>query len=270
MKEKRSKLKLYFYKNPRESLSKERFLHLRRKLKEVAYECFEDIPDYQIFSDNQHEDCENIVVTAYYKGEIVGFTSALILKVYEDQNVLHLGLTCVKSGYRGLKISQKLMKKMITNYWVRYSLFDRIWISNVACVLSSLGNVAKNFSQIFPSPRFPVCPTLDHLLISTAIARKFRNELYIPWESQFDHDSNVFYNSVENTMFEKTEDDQRFHHRSHLYNDYYKKLINFQRGDEVLQIGWVNTWHILTHALRGWLKKNRLKSKRVTNEVESY
>ncbi len=246
-----------FYNAANRKLSQRSFEALKEDVKEVALDCLGEVPNYQIFSDEQNPNVENMVVLALDGKKPVGFVSSLEFKI-GSRKVLHLGLTCVKSEYRGKKISQKLVAKLLTGYLIRNAFLGKVWISNLACVLSSLGNVAKYFDEVYPSPRYQVCPSLQHYIVAQEINKNFRSELYIPESASFDEDRNTFINSVTGNMFEKSEGDLQFYHRESLYNIFYKKLINFQTGDEVLQIGTMSLWSIVSKTVSKAFKKLKI------------
>ncbi len=246
-----------FHNSANRRLSDKSFQALRGDMEEVALECLGEVPNYQIFSDNQSQDVENMVVIAHDGKVPIGFVSSLIFHI-GGRKILHLGLTCVKSQYRGRKVSQKLVAKLLTGYLLRNALFKKVWISNLACVLSSLGNVAKYFDEVYPSPRYQVCPSLQHYILVQEISKNFRAEMYIPESAKFDDDKNIFKNSVTGNIFEKSEGDLQFYHRESLYNIFYKKLINFNTGDEVLQIGTMSLWSVVSRTFLKAIKKLKI------------
>lgn len=223
------------------TLTEEKLADLVKSLKEVASTCFESTPNYQALSGKKEElDRAVITLAKNDKGEVLGFCSSLVLDIPTVGEVLHLGLTCVRPDARGLKLTHKLTSKLLMKYLFTKSPFQNVWISNVACVLSSLGNVAMYFEDVFPSPYASVTPTYEHLMIAREIGKNYKEQLAINENAYFNEDKFVFEASVEGTVFEKGEEDRRFHHRNTKVNEYYKTMINFERGDEVLQIGKVS------------------------------
>jgi hypothetical protein len=124
----------------------------------------------------------------------------------------------------------------------------------VACVLSSLGNVALHFDDVYPSP-FMEEPTQEHVEIARMINQKYRNELYINKDATFDEDHFVFERSVSGTMFEKSETDRKFYHRDEDLTHFYMDLIDFKNGDEVLQIGKISLMSFPFYLLRSLRRK---------------
>lgn len=169
-------------------------------------------------------------------------------------NILHLGLTCVRPLARRMGLTHKLTSKVVMTYLTRYSLFKKAWISNVACVLSSLGNVAINFEDVYPSP-FMMRPTEDQVKVAKLINEKYRWELYINKGASFDEQKFVFERSVIGTMFEKSETDKKYYHRDMDLTQFYLNRLDFENGDEVLQIGQVSLMTFPKYVLKSFKRK---------------
>lgn len=229
---------------------------LQKELIEIGKSSLEKLPNYQCFSINKNEFNRLIIsVARNNEGKAIAFCSSYILDAGEYGEILHLGLTCVGPEARGLGLTHKLTSKVIYRYFTAHAKLGSFWISNVACVLSSLGNVALHFEDVYPSP-FLTTPTQEHKEIAKLINNHYRNELYIHPKSTFDAKSFIFQGSVIGSSFQKEEHDTKFHHRDERLNDYFKKLINFNNGDEILQIGRVSLMSYPKYLLRNRKKRN--------------
>ncbi len=228
---------------------------LHEEILDVAKVCLDEIPDYQCLSGKREEYSRLIISVARDpQGKMLGFCSSYILDGGKIGNILHLGLTCVTPAARRMGLTHKLTTKVVVNYLVNYSFFKPTWITNVACVLSSLGNVALHFDDVYPSP-FMEEPTEEHREIAKLIDQKYRKELYINKEATFDEEHFVFERSVSGTMFEKSETDSKFYHRDQDLTHFYMDLIDFQNGDEVLQIGKISLMSFPFYLLRFFRRK---------------
>ena len=126
---------------------------LSREIREIAAACFHTIPDYQAMEGTRQALADKLITVARDAwGRPMGFCSMVFLEVPKVGTVLHLGLTCVHPDARGRRLTHPLVKKALTRYLLRQNPFGRVWISNCAAVLSSLGNVALNFEQVYPLP----------------------------------------------------------------------------------------------------------------------
>ena len=247
---------------PGRYMSDEALSSLTNDLKSVAKSCFDTIPSYQALT-GRREEYERAVITIARnrKGEALGFVSALVLKVDYVGDVLHLGLTCVHPKARGLKLTHKLASKMLMNYLIKEAPLGSTWISNCACVLSSLGNVALYFEDLYPSPYGVKAPSINHLKIAQDISEKYREPIAINKDAVLNTKSFIFEASVEGTVFEKDSSDRRFHHRDENLTAFYQDLINFERGDEVLQIGKVSLMTFPKYLLKQFSKKLKVPAK---------
>lgn len=240
---------------------------LTMDLRDVASECFTDIPYYQALT-GEREELERAVIALAKddNGELLGFCSSLVFDVPNYGKVLHLGLTCVSPKARGKKLTHKLASKLLMQFLLKESLFGSVWVSNCACVLSSLGNVALYFENIYPSPYAKNRPSLDHLNIAKYISDHYREPIAINNEAVLNTKTFVFEGSVKDAVFEKDGNDARYFHRNRELTNFYKNIIDFERGDEVLQIGKVS---MLTFPKYLWNTSKRKSSFLLQNVKEA-
>ena len=162
--------------------------------------------------------------------------------------MLHLGLTCVRPEDRGGGLTHKLVSRLVARYLVRRPL-SRIWITNVACVLSSLGNFALHVKGVHPAPASRG-PGREHLLIAEAFDRRYRAKAHVqPW-AVLDREQFVFRGSGRGTAFQKRADEKQYHHRDPALNEYYTSIMRFDDGDEVLQVGNASVADLVRHLWR--------------------
>ncbi len=222
---------------------------VHQELESIAKDCFRQTPRYQCLTGKRTEFNRNVITIARDKaGEAIGFCSAVILEV-NGMKILHLGLTCVKKKARRTGLTHSLSCKLIMNYLLRTSKFKPIWVTNVACVLSSLGNVALHFENIYPSP-YTQTPSVQHLSIARAIDRYHRSPIAINTTAVFDEENFVFRGSVDHTVFQKSEKDTRYFHRDIDLTQFYLKRLNFKTGDEVIQVGRVSLFSYPKYLVR--------------------
>ncbi|MCC6157899.1 MAG: hypothetical protein IT350_07585 [Deltaproteobacteria bacterium] len=227
------------------------------ELREVAATCFDEIPEYQCLVGTREALADKVIAVARRPdGRMAGFCSTVMLRVPGVGDVMHLGLTCVRPEDRKYGLTHKLTSKAVIGYALRYRPFGRLWISNCACVLSSLGNVAMHFDAVYPTPFTSAKPGETHRRIAAAIDVKYRDAMYVLPGAIFDPDAFVFRGSVKDTVFQKEAEERSFHHRNRTVNDYYTNLLSFDEGDEVLQVGYI---HLLSSAPRYFWRKFRLR-----------
>ena len=226
---------------PGRSYGDVRLQALTNELRDVAKTCFDSVPNYQALTGEREEMKRAIICVARdEKRDILGFCSSLVLEVPLYGDVLHTGLTCVAPKARGKKLTHKLTSKILLEYLVKESPFSSVWVTNCACVLSSLGSVALYFEDIYPSPFGKSHPSKDYSKIAQYISENFRKPIAINDDAVFNPKSFVFEGSVKGAVFAKDGNDARFFHRNKKITSYYQNLLDFERGDEVLQIGKVS------------------------------
>jgi hypothetical protein len=247
-----------FHDRPGRYWNEDVLLEKVNELRAVASECFDEIPDYQALT-GKRDELEKIVliIARNSKGEAVGFSSSLFI----ENEILHLGLTCVRPDSRKGGMTHKLMSKLILNYMIRNGIFTKLWITNCACVISSLGNIALNFDNVYPSPLYEGKPTKKHLKIAEKINKFYREPIAINADAEFDKDKFIFKRSVKDTVFQKSAEDTRYYHRDTQMTDFYKGIMNFEEGDEVLQIATLSLFSFPMYLVKQIRKKSK-KSKR--------
>jgi len=262
---KKDNYQVEFIYRPGRTLAEDRQRRLVAELRDCAATCFDEIPDYQVFRGTKDELNDKVITVAWRPdGKIAGFCSAALLPVEGKGDVLHLGLTCVRPDNRSGGLTHTLTSRVLVQYLVQYRPFSKVWVSNVACVLSSLGNVAMHFEEIYPSPFGSERPSPDHMEVARSIDYYYRDKIYIAGDSRFDAAAFVFRGSVKDTCFQKGDDDQRFFHRDRELNEFYQNLMSFDNGDEVLQVGYVTLMIYVKYAAKKLLPKQKKNQRPVT------
>lgn len=233
------------------SMTDEEALNFIRGLRAVAVCCFEDMPEYQCLVEDRASLCDKVIAVARRPDRSIGaFCSALLIPVEGIDDVLHMGLTCVHPDDRSMGLTHKLSFRLLSSHLLFHRKMRGFWISNAACVLSSLGNIALNFDHVHPSP-FNLAPATDvHRAIAEAIDQNYRDEIAINEDAVFDEEAFVFRGSVKGTSFQKTADDRRYHHRIDALNQFYLDRLRMNEGDEILQVGHISMRTVLWYLRR--------------------
>lgn len=228
---------------------------LVEQMRQVAGTCFTEVPHYQVLSgDKSALDRAVIAVARSPEGQMVAFCSAQLLEVPGRDVVVHFGLTCVRPEVRGTGLTHALLSKLLTHWIFLHRPLRGSWFSNVACVLSSLGNVALHFDDVYPSPFSEEGPSAIHLGIAQAISSQHRVTVHLRQDSTFDPRRFVFEGGNKETIFEKKADDDAYHHRRRELTQWYQGLADLNQGDAVLQVGRVSSWLFVRYALHQMIK----------------
>lgn len=213
---------------------------------------------YGVFSGDASRLRDTIVTLVSRKdGTPVAFNALALMQVATDPRpteVLHLGLVMVDPGERSKHLS-----------WVLYGLtcfllffrkqFRPIWISNVTQVPAVVGMVSEMFSDVWPQPA-PTRRTLTHQLLARRIMENHRPVFGVGPEAGFDEARFVIANA-----YTGGSDDLKktfavaAKHRDPRYNDFCADLLDYQRGDDLIQLGRMDL-----AAVRGFLARDVPKS----------
>ncbi|MFL5322054.1 MAG: hypothetical protein ACJ790_20500 [Myxococcaceae bacterium] len=242
-----SRYRFEWYLRPGKQLSDERKERLQSELCELGALCLHPLPDYQVFAKKKDAlDDKALVIARRADGKMAAFCSAVLLEIEGVGEVLHLGLLCVHPEDRRGGLTHRLSKRLTLRYAL-HRRFRRFWITNVACVLSSLGTFARNTATPHPAPGSQ--PGETTWKIARAFDRDHREKAYVQPGATFDPDSFVFRRSGKGTAFQKSAEDKQFFHRDPQLNDFFKPMLNFEDGDEMLQVGSLGLSDFVKNAL---------------------
>ncbi|HEY5924429.1 MAG TPA: GNAT family N-acetyltransferase [Kofleriaceae bacterium] len=253
----------YLYR-PGRTLAEPALHELSREISALGARCLEPLPDYQVFLGTRDAFADKIVTTARDSdGTLVAFCSCVLLPMQAGE-VLHLGLTCVAPELRGSRLSSTLAQRLITRYYVTQKLYRRLWMTSVACVLSVLGNVACRFRRVYPTPwqLRPFSSDVD--AIASEFDRRFRHVAYVRPDATFDRETFVFRGSGRGTAFQKEAEAVEFHHRDPALNEFYKRRLRFEDGDELLQIACFDLLDVVRYPIDDLLAIGRRRASQRT------
>jgi GNAT superfamily N-acetyltransferase len=173
-------------------------------------------------------------------GAPIAFNALSLMEVEldgEPTQVTHLGLVMVDPDVRGQGLS-----------WVLYGLTalilfarDRLrpkWVSNVTQVPAVCGMVSETFSDVFPSPAPDARRSFAHLQLARGIMQHHRAVFGVGEEAGFDEAHFVITNAYTGGSDAlKKSFDVAPKHRDDRYNDFCAGQLDYERGDDLLQLG---------------------------------
>lgn len=190
-------------------------------------------------------------------GTPVAFNALAIMVLEGDPHpieVLHLGLVMVDPDERSKNLS-----------WVLYGLtcfliffrrqFRPVWVSNVTQVPAVVGMVCEMFSDVWPGPG-QGRRTLNHLLLARRIMATQRAVFGVGEEAGFAEETftiSAAYTGGSDDL--KKTWDAAPKHRDDRYNVFCAKHLDYDRGDDILQLGRMDL-----AAMRGYLAREVPKS----------
>jgi hypothetical protein len=115
--------------------------------------------------------------------------------------------------------------------------FRPVWISNVTQVPAVVGMVSTMFSDVWPQPG-PTRRTLTHLLLARRIMARHRGVFGVGTDAGFDEDRFVITNAYTGGSDGlKKGFDVAAKHRDAQFNDFCQARLDYDRGDDVIQLG---------------------------------
>ncbi|WP_299402684.1 hypothetical protein [uncultured Roseobacter sp.] len=200
---------------------------------------------YGVFSGDPERLKSTIITLVRRKdtGQPVAFNALALMDITtmaEPMEVLHLGLVMVDPEEQSRGLS-----------WVLYGLtcilllfrnqMRPLWVSNVTQVPAIVGMVAETFSGVFPTPRRPRQRSLQHLLLARTIMADHRHVFGVGGDAGFDEDRFVITNAYTGGSDDlKKTFEEAPHHRDQVYNDFCQQTLDYDRGDDVLQLGQID------------------------------
>ena len=201
-----------------------------------------EIPDYGVLKGSP-DDLNNRVITIGYEkktGKPVGFAAQIFLDVPIGLNiteVLHLGLVFVVKGYQ--KKSLMGMLYILPNILLLIKTgFRPIWISNVSQVPAVIGVVADYYTTVYPDPIHITKQSLMQKALAAGIMQNHRNAFGTGEDAIYDEEQQIIYNSYTGGSDNlKKSFDESPKYREESVNVFCKENLNYERGDDFLQIG---------------------------------
>lgn len=154
-------------------------------------------------------------------------------------NVLHLGLVMIDPNQRSRGLSWILYGLTCFALFLRSGMRP-LWISSVTQVPSVYGIVTESFADVYPG-RDGAVQTFDHVLLARQIMASHRSAFGVGPEAGFDEPRFVITNAYTGGSDDlKKRFDDAPKHRDEAFNARMKRELDYDRGDDMLQIGQVN------------------------------
>lgn len=202
-----------------------------------------ELPQYGIFSKDQSDIDHRNITIIYDKNskEPVAFSAQLYLQCNIDENqleVMHTGLTYIVPSHRG-----KGLMRFLFIYPMVILLFKSglrpIWVSSLSQVPSVIGVVAESFDDVFPDPWMKNKQTPIHREMAYQVINCNRENFAIEEASIYNDELQIIQNSYALPSIQdlkKTYKEVK-KHRDENVNNFCKERLDYNRGDDFLQIG---------------------------------
>ena len=229
--------------SPGISLPPEELAELVAQLRTVAAKTLSDESlNYGIFS-GQPERLARAIVTLISEeetGRPIAFNALSVMDVELDGSaveVTHLGLVMVDPDVRGQGLSWVLYGLTALLLFARDGLRSK-WFSNVTQAPAVAGMVSETFSDVYPSPLPGARQSFAHLQLARGIMAHHRSVFGVGEDADFDETRFVITNAYtggSDALKKAFEDAPK--HRNELYNNFCAHELDYERGDDLLQLG---------------------------------
>lgn len=222
---------------------------LRGELRELSRRCLGAVPEYGVYLEARDPYRHRIITLVYSKTDDrpIAFSAMVHWRVrLEEQGapqpVLHLGLVLVAPEYRGRKVMYWTYHKPLFWFFLKRA-FRPFWITSTTMEPVILGSVADSFSHVHPhyDPRSGSGPTPAHRAIARAFVSEHGHEIGVWAGAELDEERFVIRGSslgASRSLMIGYEDTAKY--RIEECNEFCRELLDYSRGDEIIQVGRVD------------------------------
>ncbi|WP_170327333.1 hypothetical protein [Ruegeria arenilitoris] len=199
---------------------------------------------YGVFAGDRDRLAHSVITLISRKDDItpVAFNALALMDVnlgHRSEEVLHLGLVMVDPDLRSQGFSWVLYGLTCVLILLRNGMRP-LWVSNVTQVPAVVGLVGQGFARVFPAapPEPQNRRSLLHLHLARSIMRHHRHVFGVGPDAGFDEDRFVITNAYTggSDHLKKTYEDAP-KHRDQVVNEFCENQLDYDRGDDVLQLG---------------------------------
>jgi hypothetical protein len=198
--------------------------------------------DYGVASGDRARLDDAIVTVVYDRSSTPIAFNALTLLDCELRGrpieVLHLGLVMVDPAHRAGGLSGVLYGLTAFLLFARRRLRP-LWVSNVTQVPAVFGMVSESFDNVFPTAA-GARQSYDHLHLARQIMERHRRVFGVGADAEHDETRGIIRNAYTGGSDNlKKPFDVATKHRSDVHNEACRIALDYDRGDDFLQLGQV-------------------------------
>ena len=199
--------------------------------------------DYGVASGDRARLDDAIVTIVYDRAGLPIAFNALTLLDCELRGrpieVVHLGLVMVDPAHRAGGLSGVLYGLTAFLLFARRRLRP-LWVSNVTQVPAVFGMVSESFDNVYPTAVPSARQSYDHLHLARQIMARHRRVFGVGEEAEHDEMAGIIRNAYTggSDNLKKSFDDAP-KHRTDRYNEAARHALDYERGDDFIQLGQV-------------------------------
>ncbi len=237
-----------------------RLEELLRDLRGVADRCVgPGLLRYGLLSGDPKRLADAVVAALYRRdsGEMLAFNAMVALEVElsgSAARIVHTGLCLIDESLRSRGLCVALTAAPAILAYVRNG-FRPLWFTNVTQVPAATGVFATALEDVYPAPGRAGPPSAEHREIVASIVGRHRAAFGVGDDADLDERAFVIRNSYtggSDALKKDLVDCAK--HRDERYNAWCATLLDYERGDDVIQVGRMTgrQWaRVLLRLLRG-------------------
>jgi hypothetical protein len=211
--------------------------------------------DYGVASGDRDR-LDSAIVTIVYDraGTPVAFNALTLIPCElrgRPVEVLHLGLVMVDPAHRAGGLSGVLYGLTAFLLFARRGLRP-LWVSNVTQVPAVFGMVSEAFDSVYPTSDPARRQSYDHLHLARQIMARHRHVFGVGDDAEYDEARAIIRNAYTggSDNLKKSFDDAP-KHRHEVHNETCHTALDYDRGDDFLQLG-----QVTLRAARAWFTRS--------------
>jgi hypothetical protein len=221
----------------------EELARLVKELRGVADLCSPAGPlRYGVLSGDAKHLANTFLAVAYGgdRGEMVAFSAMVALDVILDgrpARVVHAGLSMVDPRFRSRGLCAGLTAAPALLAFVRNRLAP-VWFTNVTQVPAVAGVFGQALADVHPTPDRRTCPPAAHAAIVAEVMQYHRAAFGVGEDADFDASAFVIRNAYTGGSDGlKKSYAECAAHRDPRFNAWFREVLDYDRGDDVIQVG---------------------------------
>ena len=246
------------WERPGEWCTEEQIQEIRTDLRRIATlgQGDKDVPEYGVLSEDEVDFSQRIITIVYCKktGEPIGFSAKIYFDIwlgYTSTRVMHTGLMYVVPEHRGQSITHITYIFPMIILLLKSGLRP-IWVSSVSQVPSVIGVVAEGFIGVYPHPIKKRKQRFKYKMLGIKIMKYHRKAFGVGEDAEYDPETQIIKNAYtggSDNLKKSYEDAMK--HRKEKVNLTCKEELDYDRGDDYLQLGILNVeviWNFLKNS----------------------
>jgi hypothetical protein len=210
---------------------------------------------YGVLSGERERLADAVVAGVYRRatGEMVGFNAMVVLDVTLEgrpERVVHTGLCLVDPDLRSRGLCVALTAAPALLSFLRNRCAP-LWFTNVTQVPAAAGVFGTALEDVFPAPGRAARPSPDHARIVSEVVARHRAAFGVGDDAVLDEEAFVIRNAYTGgSDWLKKGFADCAQHRDARFNAWCAELLDYERGDDVIQVGRMSGRQWLRVALR--------------------